>query len=489
MMADPAFFEKMTAAARRNDSWLCIGLDPTPAAVPAAHRHAANPILTWNQAVIAATADLVCAYKPNIAFYEALGDGLTTLRATLAAVPAHIPVILDAKRGDIGSTATAYARALFDDLNADAVTLSPYLGHDSIAPFAAYADRGLFILCHTSNPGAADLQELQIDHGPPGGEPLYVQVARQAITWSAQRNIGLVVGATYPAALAAVRAVAPYTWFLVPGVGAQGGDLAAAVSAALRADGQGVIINASRAITQAADPRAAADSLRAAISIASRQALLHRQNAVPEVDAPVTPAVADLIVALFRLGAVRFGEFTLASGRSSPLYIDLRLLASDPSLLRYVATAYATLLQGVRYDRLAGVPYAALPIGAALSLRTGKPLIYPRKEAKAYGMGRAIEGLWSPGERVVVIEDLVTSGGSTLKTVEALRAAGLVVHDVAVLIDREQGARAALAGAGLNLHAVCTLSQVLDVLRERGLIDAARDASVRAYLQGDDANA
>ncbi len=481
-----AFFDKLTAAIARNDSLLCVGLDPVPEAVPAAYRHAAHPILAWNQAVIAATADLVCAYKPNIAFYEALGDGLVTLRATLAAIPPNIPIILDAKRGDIGSTAAAYARALFDDLGADAVTLSPYLGHDSIAPFAAYADRGLFVLCHTSNPGAADLQELLIDHGPPGGEPLYVQVARQAMTWSPHQNVGLVVGATYPTALAAARAVAPHAWFLVPGVGSQGGDLAAAVAAALRSDGQGMVINASRAITQAADPRHAAEHLRAAIQAAGQETLAYRENIAPTASAPVAPAVVDLIGSLFHLGAIRFGDFTLASGRSSPLYIDLRLLASDPRLLRQVAAAYAALLHDVRYDRLAGVPYAALPIGTALSLRTGKPLLYPRKEAKTYGMGRAIEGLWSAGERVVVVEDLVTSGGSTLKTVELLRAAGLDVRDVAVLIDREQGAAAALAGAGLALRAVCTLSQVLDVLLAQGLIDAGRYAEVQAYLHNDD---
>ncbi len=476
-----AFFDKLTEAVARNDSLLCVGLDPVPEAVPAAYRHASNPILAWNQAVIAATADLVCAYKPNIAFYEALGDGLVTLRATLAAIPANIPIILDAKRGDIGSTAAAYARALFEDLGADAVTLSPYLGHDSIAPFAAYADRGLFVLCHTSNPGAADLQELLIDTG----DPLFVAVARRAVTWSPHDNVGLVVGATYPAALVAVRRVAPQAWFLVPGVGAQGGDLAAAVGAGLRNDGQGLIINTSRAITQAADPRAAADGLRTAINQARQQALALRADTTM-APLPVAPDVADLIVALFHLGAVRFGHFTLASGRSSPLYIDLRLLASNPILLRQAAAAYASQLGPVSYDRLAGVPYAALPIGTALSLRTGKPLLYPRKEAKAYGMGRAIEGLWLPGERVVVVEDLVTSGGSTLKTVDLLREAGLVVTDVAVLIDREQGAAAALAGAGLALHAVCTLSQVLDVLLAQGLIDAGRYDEVRAYLHNDD---
>jgi uridine monophosphate synthetase len=201
---------------------------------------------------------------------------------------------------------------------------------------------------------------------------------------------------------------------------------------------------------------------------------------------PAAPAAEvarqSLLTKLYQLGAIRFGQFTLASGLPSPLYIDLRLLVSDPSLLRQAAAAYAAALAGVPYDRLAGVPYAALPIGAALSLHVGKPLLYPRKEVKAYGLGKAIEGAWQPGERVVVVEDLVTSGGSTLKTVELLRAAGLVVEDVVVLIDREQGGRANLAAAGLKLHAVFTLGQVLDNLHHAGLLDAATVAEVQAYL-------
>ncbi len=188
------FFSKLTAAARKNDSLLCVGLDPTPEAAPTAFRQAANPTLAWNQAVIEATADLVCAYKPNIAFYEALDDGLETLKATLRLIPPEIPVILDAKRGDIGSTASAYARVIFEQLAVDAVTLSPYLGADSVAPFAEYADRGLFILCHTSNPGAAAIQEL-----PTGsGAPLYLQIAQQALTWSRHPHIGLVMARRSP---------------------------------------------------------------------------------------------------------------------------------------------------------------------------------------------------------------------------------------------------------------------------------------------------
>src|SRR5690606_14322547 len=171
----------------RNDSLLCIGLDPSPDQIPAhlRARHGDDipaAMLAWNSEVIAATHDLVCVYKPNIAFYEALGEaGMRVLRATLAQIPSHIPVLLDAKRGDIGSTAAAYARACFEELGADAVTLSPYLGRDSIDPFARHADKGLFVLCHTSNPSSETFQHLTVgvtEHR----EPLYIKVAREAIS-------------------------------------------------------------------------------------------------------------------------------------------------------------------------------------------------------------------------------------------------------------------------------------------------------------------
>jgi len=241
--------ELLRDASQRNRSLLCVGLDPDPQRIPAALHPEADPIYAFCMAIVEATADLVCAFKPNIAFFEALGPaGVATLQRLVADMPRTIPVIIDAKRGDIGSTATAYAEAIFERLRADAVTLSPYLGGDALQPFLDHADRGCFILCKTSNPGSGDVQDLQLA----SGEPLYLAVARQAQhVWNTSGNVGLVVGATYSGVLAQVRGACPDLPILVPGVGVQGGELAAAVRAAVDADNAGALINASRSVLYA----------------------------------------------------------------------------------------------------------------------------------------------------------------------------------------------------------------------------------------------
>jgi orotidine 5'-phosphate decarboxylase subfamily 2 len=256
--SDQPFALRLDSAIQRLGSLLCIGLDPHPGRTPA-------PVADFCRRIIDATVDAAVAFKPNSAFFEALGpDGLVALRRVIDHVPPDRLVILDAKRGDIGSTAEAYARAAFQVQGADAVTVNPYLGGDAVAPFLADASRGAFVLCHTSNPGAADFQTLSV-----GGRPFYLEVARQAVTWNERRNVGLVVGATYPRALAAVREIAPELPFLVPGVGAQGGDLAAAVTAGLDSRRRGLLVSSSRSVFYAAGPRAAASQLRDAINAAA----------------------------------------------------------------------------------------------------------------------------------------------------------------------------------------------------------------------------
>lgn len=250
----PGFARRVLECAERNESRLCIGLDPIPGRLPGGFPESAGGVRLFLQRIIESTADLVCAYKPNAAFFERLGaDGFRLLQDLREMIPSAIPMILDAKRGDIGSTAAAYAEAVFDVLRADAVTLNPLLGTDSVTPFLKYPHKGVFILCLTSNPGA---EELQIAAGLPE------RVARLANTWArSNENVGLVVGATRPERLRAIRTIAPQRLILAPGIGAQGGDLAATMRAG--AGGPGLLVNASRSVLYAGNGSDFADAARA----------------------------------------------------------------------------------------------------------------------------------------------------------------------------------------------------------------------------------
>jgi orotidine-5'-phosphate decarboxylase len=248
------FREKWQAASDRQNSLLCVGLDPEPARLPVPLRASgARAAVTFCQRIIEATLPYVCAYKPNLAFFEALGaEGWLLLTEVLQAIPAHIPVIADAKRGDIGHTARLYAEALFERCAFDAATVNPYVGYDGIAPFLAYREKLVFVLCRTSNPGARDFQDLAVADESGQLRPLYQRVAELVRRWNAVNgNCGLVVGATYPQELQAIRALCPELPLLVPGVGAQGGDLAAAVKAGVDAGGAGLLVAISRAILYA----------------------------------------------------------------------------------------------------------------------------------------------------------------------------------------------------------------------------------------------
>jgi len=245
-MAKTSFGEKLARASHKNRSLLCIGLDPDPALMPSR-----VGVYEFNREIIEATADIVCAYKPNIAFYEALGaEGLEALKKTRECIPADIPVIVDAKRGDIGNTARAYASSLFDYYGFDATTASPYLGLDSLEPFIEYRDRGVFVLCRTSNAGAVDFQSLAC-RSEYGEMKLFEVVAAKVNSWNRYGNLGLVVGATYPEELKLIRQRYPDILLLIPGVGTQGGDLSVTVSYGADPGLQRTVINSSRQIIYA----------------------------------------------------------------------------------------------------------------------------------------------------------------------------------------------------------------------------------------------
>ncbi len=285
----PDFRAELLAAQTQNASLLCVGLDPDPARLPGAWRGDASRLFDFCSAIVDATHDVVCAFKPQIAYFAAqrAEDQLERLIAHIHRVAPAVPVILDAKRGDIGATAEQYAREAFERFDADALTLSPFMGLDSIEPYLRYAGKGLILLCRTSNPGGADLQGQQLA----SGEKLYEHIARLAAgAWNSGGQLGLVVGATYPAELARVRELAPTLPLLVPGIGAQGGDAAATVRAGWRPEGP-VIVSSSRAVLYAFGERDAESDFAAAaraVAVATRAQLQQACRASQAAEAPET---------------------------------------------------------------------------------------------------------------------------------------------------------------------------------------------------------
>ncbi|NLE44595.1 MAG: orotidine-5'-phosphate decarboxylase [Chloroflexi bacterium] len=270
-----SFVDKLRQAQEQTNSWVCVGLDPVPERLPSPLGRDPRPFLSFCQAIVDATSDVVCAYKPNLGFWLSRGpEGLADLIDVIACVPSHIPVVLDGKFGDIGHTASAYAAAAYEVLGADAVTANPYLGIDGIRPFVSRSDRAAFILARTSNPSAPDVQNESTEAGF-----IYEDVARLALSWDGEcvGDCGLVVGATYPDELSRLRRIAPTLPFLIPGIGAQGGSLADAVENGATVRGVGPLINSSRGILYASSQgdyakaaRAAAIDLRNEINLLRR---------------------------------------------------------------------------------------------------------------------------------------------------------------------------------------------------------------------------
>ena len=487
------FFVQLTEAIASRQSLLVTGLDPNPEMLQSwasrrgmAGRSFLSQARHWIKAVIEATAPHVCAYKPSLGFYQALGPvGLELLLEVRDLVPRDLPLIIDTKHGDLNSS-SALAHYLFKELGADAVTLSPLAGQDIAAPFLLYPDKAVVMTCHSSNQAAR-----QIQHYPNDDTPLYVQIVRETQLWATPEQLLLEVGTSDPAILERVRAEAPERFVILRSLWGEEEKLEAMLEAGFTAAGDGLLLPLPQNLLVEDDIAERAERLKHQIQTSRERWLASRApgasgdtcslwlpgasdsasdsgDQTPEQLDPM----AELIVDLFDIGCLLFGEYVQASGAVFNYYIDLRQIISDPNLFHRVLHGYGEQLKQLEFDRIAGIPYGSLPTATGLSLLLHKPLIYPRKEVKAHGARRLIEGDFEEGDRVVVVDDILITGGSVLEGIAKLESSGLQVRDVVVFIDHggdhDRQAKERLAAAGYRAHAVLGIEQITRVLLAAG---------------------
>ncbi|GAB1539485.1 bifunctional orotidine-5'-phosphate decarboxylase/orotate phosphoribosyltransferase [Scytonema sp. NUACC21] len=465
------FFDKINGAIAQNQSLLFVGLDPNPEMMPA--RYQSQDIMTrlwdWLQFIISETVDKVCAYKPTLGFYEALGiPGLELLHKTLEIIPTHIPIILDAKHSDL-NTSSIFAHTVFAEWNVDAITLSPYAGQDHVAPFLVYPDKAAFILCCTSNPAAMKLQQYPTDESP-----FYLQVVKESKNWGTPEQLGLEVGTTKPEVLARIRAAAPERIIITRSIWAEENNLNQILAAGLNANGDGLLIPVPQDMLAREDLSNQALSLQKEVNQAKTESNLNASSCsiwLPDVSLLNRHPLQDLILQLYDIGCIMFGNYVQASGASFPYYIDLRTIISNPQVFNLVLNAYEDILKTLKFDRVAGIPYGSLPTATGLALRLHCPMIFPRKEVKAHGTRRLIEGEFYPGETVVVVDDILISGKSAIEGAEKLKSAGLNINDIVVFINHEQGVMDRLQKSGYRGHAVLTISEITETLYKVGRIN------------------
>ena len=507
-----SFFVQLTDAIAERQSLLVTGLDPNPEMLQSwAQRHGMggrsflSQARHWIKTVIEETAPHVCAYKPSLGFYQALGPvGLELLLEVRDLVPRELPLIVDTKHGDLNSS-SALAHYLFKEFGADAVTLSPLAGQDIAAPFLLYPGKAVVMTCHSSNEAARLIQ-----HFPNESEPLYLRIVRETQLWGTPEQVLLEVGTSDPAVLARVRAAAPQRFLILRSLWGEDDNLEAMLQAGLSAAADGLLLPLPQNLLIEEAIGAKSEALKQQIN-GKREAWLQTQastqadcavwlpqptpqpkpaakpagsKAQPDPAAEIDPELASLVVELFDIGCLLFGDYVQASGAVFNYYIDLRQIISDPNLFHRVLHAYAGQLEGLMFDRIAGIPYGSLPTATGLSLQLHKPLIYPRKEVKAHGARRLIEGDFNDGDHVVVVDDILITGGSVLEGIAKLESSGLVVRDVVVFLDHggdhHRQSKERLAVAGYRFHAVVTIEQITAVLLEAGRLSEAQAATLQS---------
>ena len=465
------FFDKLFGAMDRNQSLLYAALDPDPEMLSLSDRSSYLPHL-WDflPFVITETEESVCAYILTLDFYQALGiPGLELLQHTLATIPPHIPVILDAKHSDI-NTSTVFARTAFENWLVDACTVVPYAGHEQIAPFLVYPSKAVFVLCATANASAAVLQE-----HPAANLPFYLHLVKEAQTWGSPEQVGLKVGPAMPDIVAKIRATAPERLILMQGNWSDEQDLAKLLSAGLNSEGQGLLVPIPADLLTVEHPSQEIEKLRDTIEQERHRVVQGNPTCdlwLPNVCFLQSDPHRDLILQLFDIGCIIFGEHVQASGATFPYYIDLRTIISKPQIFHQILAAYAEILKQLEFDRIAGIPYGSLPTATGLALRLERPMIFPRKEVKEHGTKRLVEGHFESGEKVVVIDDILISGKSVMQGAEKLKSVGLNVEDIVVFIDHGKGVKDRLKENGYRGHAVLTISEIAETLYQSGRIDA-----------------
>ncbi len=501
----PESFNGKVGRLQERGNFLCVGLDNSPSMIPSEYKVLGDEEGTFqfNKDIIDATADLVCAFKPNVAFYEESIDGERALERTVEYIHQKypgIPVIGDNKVGDIGPTSAAYARKLFRRYKFDAITVSPNLGSEALKPLLSEKDKGIIVVVKTSNPGGGEFQDLPLAIDDfttdtdekielmriAGGTkiPLYLAEAnRVARHWTRENeNCAIVAGATYPEQAEQIRAIAPNTQILLPGIGTQGGDLQRAVAASMAANGGKIIINSSSGISFARREQIGPNEIETVGQAARREALKLRDgiNFYRENPEGFTSSQQELARALFENGVIKFGppDFKLNLHEThpeaplSPIYVDQRPLRSASNEVKLLTSKILTeLIRDLKYDVYADTPTAITWLVSLISYVNDVPMITPRGE-RTHGSGAQIDGKYEAGKTVALaFDDVITSGASANGAINNLRAAGVIVKDFVALVNREQGGVRAIQGNDCTPHWVYDISNLLRYYKRTGLID------------------